>query len=158
MLGPEGERILWFHAMLPNSQATRLFDETEAVFDAHRAEVERFGIRWGYLISVNGPSTFGIEPVVYWRDAPLPIHREYIDAPHLAKLPVHPGDAAAREAVVRIRGAVVERWARMGATHLQIGRQYPFLSTRTEGTAAAMRAIKQVFDPQGLFNPGVLGA
>ena len=158
MLGPEGERILWFHAMLPNSQATRLFDETEAVFDAHRAEVERFGIRWGYLISVNGPSTFGIEPVVYWRDAPLPIHREYIDASHLAKLPVHAGDDAARDAVVRIRSAVVACWARMGATHLQIGRQYPFLSTRTEGTASAMRAIKQVFDPQGLFNPGVLGA
>ncbi len=156
LLGPEGERIVWFHAMLPNSQATRLFDETEAVFDQHRAEVDRFGLRWGYLISVNGPSTFGIEPIVYWKDAALPIHQEYIEPSHLARLPVHAADEAARDAVHRIRAAIVRRWAEMGATHLQIGRQYPYLSTRTEGTAQVMRAVKQMFDPRGLFNPGVL--
>lgn len=158
LLGPEGERIVWFHAMLPNSMASKLFDDTEAVFAEHGADVERFKLRWGYLISVNGPSTFGIEPIVYWKDAPLPIHREYIDPAHFAKLPVHAADEAAREAVMRIRTAIARRWSQMGATHLQIGRQYPFRSTRTEGTAAAMGAIKAAFDPKGLFNPGVLEA
>lgn len=156
LLGPEGERIVWFHAMLPNSRAVELFAETERVFDTFADDVKRFGLRWGYLISVNGPSTFGIEPIVYWRDAALPIHREYIDPDHFAKLPKHATDATAREAVLRIRTAIVRRWSEMGATHLQIGRQYPYLETRTEGTAGALRAMKQAFDPAGIFNPGVL--
>jgi FAD/FMN-containing dehydrogenase len=156
LLGPEGERIVWFHAQVPNSMAVALYENTEAVFDAHRDEVERHGLRWGYLIGVNGPSTFGLEPIVYWRDEALPIHREYIAAEHFARLPVHTANPEARAAVARIRGAIVRRWTDMGATHLQIGREYPFYSTRIPGTAEALRALKQAFDPLGLFNPGVL--
>jgi D-lactate dehydrogenase (cytochrome) len=156
LLGPAGERIVWFHAMLPNSRALALYEETERVFATFAADVERFGLRWGYLISVNGPSTFGLEPIVYWKDAPHPIHAEYIDPDHLARLPRHPPDPAAREAVTRIRTAVVTRWSELGATHLQIGREYPFLATRTAGTRAAYLAMKRAFDPDGLFNPGVL--
>ena len=33
LLGPEGERIVWFHAMVPNSRALELYLETEKVFD-----------------------------------------------------------------------------------------------------------------------------
>jgi len=156
LLGPEGERIVWFHAQVPNTMATRLYEDTEAVFSEHRDEVERHGLRWGYLIGVNGPSTFGLEPIVYWRDAALPVHREYIAPEHLARLPVHAPNPEAREAVRRIRSAIIERWVQLGATHLQIGREYPFLSTRTAGTAAALRALKSSFDPQAIFNPGVL--
>lgn len=156
LLGPEGERIVWFHAQVPNSQAVRLYDATEAVFAEHHALVDRHGLRWGYLIGVNGPGTFGLEPIVYWRDEALPIHREYIAPEHLAKLPTHAADPTARQAVATIRSAIVKVWADMGATHLQIGRQYPFLSTRLPGTADALRALKAAFDPQGIFNPGVL--
>ncbi|MEN9773989.1 MAG: hypothetical protein RL322_1059 [Pseudomonadota bacterium] len=156
MLGPEGERIVWFHAQVPNSLAEQLYAATEAVFEAHRADVDRHSLRWGYLIGVNGPSTFGLEPIVYWRDAALPIHREYIAPEHFEKLPAHAANPAAREAVSRIRQAIVTRWAEMGATHLQIGRQYPFLSTRIPGTAQALRALKHAFDPDRIFNPGAL--
>jgi FAD/FMN-containing dehydrogenase len=69
---------------------------------------------------------------------------------------VHTANPEARAAVARIRGAIVRRWTDMGATHLQIGREYPFYSTRIPGTAEALRALKQAFDPLGLFNPGVL--
>ncbi len=156
LLGPEGERIVWFHAQVPNSQAIGLYEATEAVFARHQDLVDRHGLRWGYLIGVNGPSTFGLEPIVYWRDEAAPIHREYIAPDHLAKLPIHPADPAARQAVATIRNAIVEVWASMGATHLQIGRQYPFISTRLPGTAQALRGLKRAFDPHSVFNPGVL--
>lgn len=156
LLGPSGERIVWFHAMLPNSRAVELYVETEKMFDKFNDEVKAHGLRWGYLISVNGPSTFGIEPIVYFHDVALPIHAQYIDADHFAKLPKHPADASAHAAVARIRDAIIGRWTEMGATHLQIGRRYPFMSTRTDGTRAALQAMKRTFDPQGLFNPGVL--
>lgn len=156
LLGPQGERIVWFHAMLPNSRALELYLETERMFDAFADEVKRHALRWGYLISVNGPSTFGLEPIVYFHDAPLPIHREYIDAEHFAKLPRHAADPEARAAVARIRTAIIKRWSEMGATHLQIGREYPFMSSRTAGTRTALAAMKRAFDPDGIFNPGVL--
>ena len=156
LLGPEGERIVWFHAMVPNSRALDLYLETEKVFDLHASEIETFNLRYGYLISVNGPSTFGLEPIIYFKGQALPIHTRYIDPNHFEKLPKYPHSADALQAVLDIREAIIRKWADLGATHLQIGRTYPYLSTRTEGSRSVLRSIKSMFDPLGLFNPGVL--
>ncbi len=156
LLGPQGERIVWFHAMVPNSRAIDLYLETEKVFDLYASEIEAFKLRYGYLISVNGPSTFGLEPIIYFEGQALPIHTRYIDPEHFEKLPKYPHSADALQAVFKIREAIIGKWSELGATHLQIGRTYPYLSTRTDGSRSVLNAIKLMFDPLGIFNPGVL--
>ena len=44
-----------------------------------------------------------------------------------------------------------------GAIHFQIGKDYPYLKSRTKETRALLYSIKKQFDPKNLINPGSLG-
>ncbi len=44
-----------------------------------------------------------------------------------------------------------------GAIHFQIGKDYPYLKSRTKETRALLCSIKKQFDPKNLINPGSLG-
>jgi len=44
-----------------------------------------------------------------------------------------------------------------GAIHFQIGKDYPYLQTRTKETRTLLHNIKKQLDPKNLINPGALG-
>ena len=44
-----------------------------------------------------------------------------------------------------------------GAIHFQIGKDYPYLKTRTESTRKLLTMLKKELDPKNLINPGNLG-
>jgi D-lactate dehydrogenase (cytochrome) len=44
-----------------------------------------------------------------------------------------------------------------GASHMQVGKDYPYLETRTPEVATLVRSLKRMLDPDGLMNPGALG-
>ncbi len=44
-----------------------------------------------------------------------------------------------------------------GAIHFQIGKDYPYLKTRTESTKKLLLMLKKEMDPKNLINPGNLG-
>ena len=154
LLTPTGKRINWLHTVVPNSRAVECFNETEAVYHRHEADMERLGINWGYFLTTNGPSGVGIETLINWSDAPLPIYRHYMKA--AGNYATKPADPAAREMVATLTKSIIRRWSEMGAVHLQIGKKYPYLETREPATRLLVEQFKTIVDPNGLFNPGNL--
>jgi FAD/FMN-containing dehydrogenase len=107
-----------------------------------------------------GTSFFGVarsgllyEPVLYWPDARLLSHERRTTT----DLPRHPANPAAAALVKAIAAEMIEVFHAAGATHLQIGRVYPWARDRDAGAMALVAAIKAEIDPQGLINPGALG-
>jgi FAD/FMN-containing dehydrogenase len=154
LLTPTGKRINWLHTVVPNSRAVECFNETEAVYQRHRVEIDRFQINWGYFLTTNGPSGVGIETLINWSDAPLPIHDHYMKS--AGNYVTKPADHAAREAVATITKDIIRRWSEIGAVHLQIGKKYPYFETREPATRLLVEQFKQLVDPHGIFNPGNL--
>ena len=155
IISPTGKRINWLHTVVPNSRASECFDATEGVYARHAEAVERFGIEHGYFLTTNGPSGVGVETLIYWRDAALPIHSHY-SGKIVERVGVGEHDPEARKAVGAITRDIIRTWSEMGAVHLQIGKKYPYLETREPATADLLRGFKAMVDPLGIINPGNL--
>jgi D-lactate dehydrogenase (cytochrome) len=154
LLTPSGKRINWLHTVVPNSRAVECFNETEAIYRSNEAEMERLGVNRGYFLTTNGPSGVGIETLINWSDAPLPIHRHYMK--NAGDYATKAADASAREIVARLTKDIIHLWSELGAVHLQIGKKYPYLETREPAMRALIEQFKSVVDPHGVFNPGNL--
>lgn len=156
LLTPGGKRINWLHTVVPNSRATECFERTEEVYRRHAAAIERFKIGKAYFLSANGPSGIGIETLVTWSDAPLPVHRHYMRMSHGDNYKTRDADPEARAAVARISKDLIGEWSELGGVHLQIGRKYPFMQTREGATRALIEGLKSQLDPDGIMSPGNL--
>ena len=66
-------------------------------------------------------------------------------------------DNQARLSVGKLRNGLIDLFQELGSTHLQIGRNYPYLETREETAAKYLRNIKRITDKQNILNPGALG-
>lgn len=154
LLTPTGRRINWVHTVVPNSRAAECFNETEAVYRRHQETMNRLKINYGYFLTTNGPSGVGIETLIKWSDAPLPIHDHFMKAGGSYK--TRPADPEARNAVAAITKDIIRCWSEIGGVHLQIGKKYPYFETREPATRLLLEQFKKLVDPSGLFNPGNL--
>jgi FAD/FMN-containing dehydrogenase len=59
--------------------------------------------------------------------------------------------------VALLREETVRLFREAGAASNQIGRTYPWLDALSPESAAMMRSLKVLLDPEGRMNPGVLG-
>ena len=156
LLTPSGKRMNWLHVVVPSSRVVACFEATEAVFAAHGDAMRRHGIDRGYLLSAHGPTGVGIETLIRWSDAPLPIHTHYMSDSERARLRVRPDNPPARDAVVALSQAIVACWTAFGGVHMQIGRKYPYFATRQPATQSLLCTLKATLDPDGVINPGNL--
>ena len=157
MLGPDGERWVPIHALVPHSRAVATVQAVHDFFAEHAQVVDKHGIDWGYLICTSGAQVFLLEPVFYWKDARALYHNRTLDDDHLAKLTVFPEDLAARRAVGGLRDGLARMFMEMGAAHFQIGKAYLYREGRDPETYRLLEAIKDAVDPGRLINPGSLG-
>lgn len=109
------------------------------------------------LISALGACCFSFEAVFHWHDRWLPLHRAAADPRHLAGFAEAPADPTARALVDRLRRETVEMFRERGAISSQIGRTYPFREALSPAPEGLLAGIKEILDPRGLMNPGVLG-
>lgn len=156
LLTPSGKRLNWLHTVVPNSRGVECFERTEAVYAEHAADMARYGIAKNYFLSANGPSGVGIETLISWPDAPLPIHRHYMQMSHGGNFKTREENPEARSAVARLSKAIVAAWSALGGVHLQIGKKYPYLATREPATRALIESLKSLLDPDGIMSPGNL--
>jgi len=157
MLGPTGEAWVPVHGVVSLSNAPAIFAEIQALFQARKAEMDVQEISTGYLFTTMATNAIIIEPVFFWPTGWRPVHESAVEPAHLARLTQRPENPAATALVTELRKAVVAIFARYGSGHFQIGRTYPFRDSRDAVSTALLDAVKQVMDPDGAFNPGVLG-
>lgn len=157
MVGPEGERWVPVHALVPHSKAQRVYELTENIFSKHRDAIEKFGIGVGYLLATVSTTVFVLEPVFFWPDELKALHRESLEPAHLKKLKGFPENLDARAAVTAIRKELVAAYEELGASHLQLGKSYHYQQGLRPESRALLQALKTTLDPRGIMNPGVLG-
>ncbi|MCC7083313.1 MAG: FAD-binding oxidoreductase [Burkholderiales bacterium] len=157
ILGPNGERWVPVHCVVPLSRAVASMEAILDVILAHESEMTRYGITTGTLFSTAGGGSALIEPMFLWPDALENLHREAVEPKVLSRARPAPDAPAAREVVSALRAAIVGRTGEIGAAHLQIGRAYPYAQQLASATRAFAAQLREVLDPRGIMNPGVLG-
>jgi D-lactate dehydrogenase (cytochrome) len=157
ILGPDGERWVPIHGIVPLSKGEACWAAIEAMFESHRAKLDALKITTGYLVTTVTTTGFLIEPVFFWPGARFALHESTVEAHYLKKLPKLPHDEAAAQMVTTLRDQVLDIFEAHGATHFQIGRTYRYAQTRDPMTLALLKAVKSYVDPKGLMNPGALG-
>lgn len=157
ILGPEGERWVPIHGLVPHSKIIIAFNNIEAIFENNREAMAQYSIGAGYLLAVVSTNGFIIEPVFFWPDCYNEIHEHTVDSEHLAKLNKFAENLAARAIVDKIRTEIVDLFNDIGAVHLQIGKTYRFKEGIEQDTYKLVETIKAIVDPKGRINPQALG-
>lgn len=157
VLGPDGQRWVPIHGIVPHSHGAACLAEIDALFASLQPRFEARQILTGYLLTTLATNGFLIEPVFFWPDARYRLHETTVEPSYLARLPTHPSDPEGAALVAEARDGILDIFQAHGATHFQIGRTYRYAATRAAPTLALLQAIKRELDPQGLINPGVLG-
>lgn len=157
MVGPEGERWLPVHGLVPHSKAVQVANAIEALFEKHRKAMKASGIETGYLFASVGTSTCVLEPVFFWPDELMQIQKRTVETSAQKGFTDFGVQKETRELVFKIRAELVELFNQMGAVHLQIGKAYKYAEGVEEDTVALVRALKKTLDPHNRINPGALG-
>lgn len=157
MVGPNGERWVPVHTIVPHSRAESTMAAVQALFDKHDSLMEEHGIGYGFLLATVANNGFVIEPVFFTPDALNEIHIATVEASVLKKMSRFDANPAAAELTASIRNDLIEVFREAGGIHMQIGKAYPYREGLQSDTFDLIEAIKQVVDPQGRVNPGSLG-
>ncbi len=157
MVGPTGEAWVPIHGVSSLKNAPVIFDEVQALYDAHAHEMESMDVRTGFLFTSMSTNGLIIEPVYFWPQGWREIHEEGMEPAHTARLSQRPENPEATALVRLLRAKVLEIFQKFGCGHFQIGRTYPYLESRDDKSVQILDAIKRVMDPKGTLNPGVLG-
>ncbi len=75
----------------------------------------------------------------------------------LERLPEHAPNPAGRALVEDMKSRIQAICIENGASHFQVGKDYPYLATRDPDMREFVVALKRQLDPHGLMNPGALG-
>lgn len=157
ILGHNGELWIPMHGIVPHSRFKALLKNLDSFMDDHQTLINRHGLAWAITTVPAGPSGILVEPNLYWRDERSNLVESYLPASSLDQKPRYPADKEARAAVKQIREGMIDVYRALGGTHLQIGRVYPYLESRSPVVRATLNALKAHLDPQGRMNPGCLG-
>ncbi|MCC5860656.1 MAG: FAD-binding oxidoreductase [Gammaproteobacteria bacterium] len=157
ILGPNGERWAATNAKVAHSDAAAMLAAVDATLEPWQAGMAEHGISTSLVLIAIANHAFSVEPVLHWRDEWLPIHRQTAEPDHLAQLDTPSADPAARAMVGEIRAALVGLFAQHGAASNQLGKLYPYMEALEPATADLVAGLKQLVDPGGAMNPGVLG-
>lgn len=157
MLGPGGERWVPVHGIFAMSRAQEAYESLNAVFDKHRETIESLNIEYGALICSISSSAILVEPCLYWEDEQMTIHQTFLGEDYISSLERFPRDENARQFIDALRQELTDVMHKLGATHFQIGKHYPYRDGMQAGADRLIKAIKQAVDPSGQMNPGALG-
>ena len=149
---PSGRRWVPVHGLLPHSRALQAIDALEVVMREHGGTVAGGGLAHAMTLALVGSDTVLVEVNLYWQDAGNAVLDDYLGPADRER-----GPSSRLEPVRRLRAALVAALDAVGASHLQIGRLYPWIDRLDPASRAIATGIKRLFDPRGAMNPGVLG-
>jgi len=156
ILGPQGERWVPVHCVIPHSRGIEALDAVSAIFKKYNEAKEKHGIRNGFLLVSVANYGFIIEPVWFWPDARLKMYEGVMRTEHISKLPLHEADEEGRAIVKAMRDEFTQLFADLGAVSMQLGKLYRYDQSRKPESWEMLKKVKGVLDPNGLMNPGAL--
>ncbi len=157
IIGPDGERWVPVHGIVPHSRAEAAMNAILALLEVEGDRLAQHRIGVGHLLATVRTNSTVIEPVFFWPDSLEEIHRRTVEPQHLRRVGTFPENLAARAAVHEIRAAIIRRFADLGAAHLQLGKSYPYREGLRPANWKLIRALKRQLDPNRRLNPGALG-
>jgi FAD/FMN-containing dehydrogenase len=159
ILGPEGDRWVPMHGVVPHSKHLRTLEMIDAYMNQNRALIETNEIVWGQISTLIGRSSVLIEVNMYFPDTRPAMIDTYFedDKSFLAAKKNFPPRPEAAAAIHTVRAGLAQVFRDLGGIHMQIGRTYPFLESRIPNTRALLIGLKGILDPRGTINPGSLG-
>ena len=150
-------RNLPTHGLVPHSQLPALRREVRAVLHAHGDAMAAAGIAVGIIYFGVGQQAVCMEPIFYWDDHQHFQHDRVAERSDLSGLDAHPAPPEANDLVARVRKELVDLFTSHGSAHVQIGKSYPWLETRSAPARMLVSVVKTAVDPALLVNPGSLG-
>ena len=157
ILGPRGQRWVPMHGILPFSRLRDFHDRLARVYADYAERMQQHKVEKAAMFTTISTNGFLYEPVFYWEDDRTAFHKRYLPQEYLDMLPEYPANPEGRALVQEMKGAIQDVFSAVGATHMQVGKAYPYLRGRQAEAERLLREIKGAVDPQGLMNPGALG-
>jgi FAD/FMN-containing dehydrogenase len=157
ILGPNGERWKPTHGVLPFSKVLEHHADFEALLGEYRELMQKHRVQLTRMLMFFGTNAFIYEPTFLWEDERTIYHRRVYPADLLPGVPEHPANPEGRRLVGEIKKRISELCVKNGASHMQVGKDYPYLETRKPAVRKLVRDLKQLLDPENLMNPGALG-
>jgi len=154
---PDGRRLLPIHGVMADSQIKAFHADYLALKADYRERMDALGVTLAeFFAGIAGAGTL-YEPVFYWPDSQMLYHERRTPAYLDGVAQSYAANLKARELVREMVGAIVALMRSHGSTHFQIGRLYPYASTREGEAGQLLRDLKARLDPAGILNPGALG-
>jgi len=157
ILGPRGQRWVPMHGIMPFSKLHAFHGRLHELYGEYAERMEQHKVEIAAMFTTISTNGFLYEPVFYWEDDRTAFHKRYLPREYLDMLPEYPANPEGRALVNEIKGRIYDVFAEFGATHMQIGKVYPYMRGREENAAELLEVIKKQLDPEGLMNPGGLG-
>jgi FAD/FMN-containing dehydrogenase len=157
ILGPNGERWKPTHGVLPFSAVLKHHADFEALLAEYRERMRQHRVQLTRMLMFFSTNAFIYEPTFLWEDERTIYHRRVYPAALLPAVREHAANPAGLALVHELKDRIEELCQRNGASHLQVGKDYPYLATRKPGTRALAEGLKRLLDPDNLMNPGALG-
>ncbi|MBT3993803.1 MAG: FAD-binding oxidoreductase [Gammaproteobacteria bacterium] len=156
ILGPNGERWKPTHGVLPFSKVLKHDNDFESLMLEYKDRMKEHGVAMNRMFSFIDSNAFLYEPTFLWKDEQTIYHKNVYPL-NLDDVPVHEPNPQGMELVYEIKQRIEDMCINNGAIHFQIGKDYPYLKTRTKETRNFLCTLKKQLDPKNLINPGALG-
>lgn len=157
ILGPRGQRWVPMHGIMPFSRLSGFHSRLQELYAEYADRMEQHKVEYAAMFTSISTNGFLYEPVFYWEDDRTPYHKRYLPQEYLDMLPEYEANPDGRALVAEMKSRILDIFAEFGATHMQIGKAYPYMRGREDNAGDLLRAIKLQLDPDGLMNPGGLG-
>ena len=139
-------------ARYKHSLHDKSLDQVDKFMNKNKNIIDDHKIVWGQVSNLIGHSSVLVEINLYWKDQRTDTIESYLD-PSILK-----GKKNFKIKMSgKLRNGLIDLFQELGSTHLQIGRNYPYLETRVETAAKYLRNIKRITDKHNILNPGALG-
>ncbi len=157
MVGPNGERWMPVHTLVPHSKAGATIAAVKALFDRHADAFDEHGIGVGFLLATVSTNGFVVEPVVFTPDALNELHEATVEDSVLKRMQRFDANPPAARATAKLREELIDLFCQLGGIHMQIGKAYPYREGLRPESWRLVSAVKDIVDPEHRVNPGSLG-
>ena len=156
ILGPNGELWKPTHSVLPFSKVLKHNQDYISLMSEYKERMNENGVSMNMMFSFIDSNAFLYEPTFLWQDEQSIYHKKVYPL-DLKNVPVFNKNPVGRQLVHEIKDRLEAMARKNGAIHFQIGKDYPYLKTRTDSTRKLLITLKKELDPKNLINPGNLG-